>query len=117
MTHTAHARFYKVTGKPRPDNLLAQQILDPRYFQGLYKFCHQVAETLGKMHRCAVTSHEVEGILRVWADSALLMPQGKLEEDLFHLLDAHVPNFKGWVQSPDAKILVLDHEEDEEIEI
>jgi len=109
------ARSFKVTNKPKAGCLLAQQILDPCYFQSMWKFCLQLTESSNKILKIIVVPGEIESILRMWADKVEFNPVGPLEEALFPALDLYAQSFTGWKASPNLFIEDLDeNDEDEE---
>jgi hypothetical protein len=109
-------RSLSVTRKPRENNKLASQILDPRFFRDFLSFCQLLADGFSNTECGFVAADEVEGAARIWADRANLSPSGSLEKNLFTILDAYALEFRGWVPSPDASIEIFEIPEDEDEE-
>lgn len=92
-------RVMRVTRKPKTGSLLAAQILDPLYFQDLFRFCDNLAHLIAKHYRIQCSPDSVECAARYWADSAGIESQGKFEGLVYEALDTFCPVFKGWSKS------------------
>lgn len=105
--HEVWERSFAVTRKPKHGNRLAIQILDTKYFRDFWSFCQLLAKSYTKATQIFVAPDEIEGILRMWADSANFAPESDLESALFPALDFYSREFEGWTPSQEASIDLL----------
>jgi hypothetical protein len=89
----------RITRRPKANNRLASEILDPRFYQDLFRFCDNIAVLIAKHYRIQCSPDHVECAARYWADSMNLGPDGKLETLVYEALDAFSKEFKGWTPS------------------
>ena len=109
-------RALTITGRPK-SSLLAKQILNPTYFRDMYIFCQKLADSHWAIRGFLVTVDEVEGAIRIWADSANIKPATEFEEKLWPLLDQLAHTFDGWQPSKEASIDILEFHDNDEDEL
>ncbi len=107
-------RGFKVTREPK-DGRLARQILDPCYFRDAKRFYDTVADHYSRSASILVTTDEVEGIARLWADRANLTPIGPVEITLFEYFNHYATRFSGWGISGEAMVLPMESDADDDV--